>query len=377
MSLRIKKCCTLGAVLLALWIGTSAAAHSACPSSQRRDPHDIAGLTFLGTAELRRKPESLGENLGGISGLDYDPIKNLWYLLSDDRSQRAPARFYQAEITVDRGGFGTIAVLPPVALPIAATEIPDPEALRVIPCTTLMVWSSEGYRAQGLHPSVRLVSTTGEPLGQLSLPDNLKFSADGLSGARENLSIEGLAPTADGKALWVFMEAPLIQDGPKPDLLSGAVVRLTRLPLDGGKAVQYGYPIDPIPVAASGGRHRADNGVSEILAFGDEKILVIERSGREIAPNEFAFDIRIYQASLSQAEDVSQRHSLLESKARTVEKHLILSLKDLGLPWIDNLEGAAWGPKLADGRSTLVLVSDDNFSPNQTTQLMVFAVEVP
>ena len=28
----------------------------------------------------------------------------------------------------------------------------------------------------------------------------------------------------------------------------------------------------------------------------------------------------------------------------------------------ENWEGLAWGPELADGRRTLVIVSDDNFS---------------
>ena len=43
-----------------------------------------------------------------------------------------------------------------------------------------------------------------------------------------------------------------------------------------------------------------------------------------------------------------------------------------GLP-ADNWEGLSWGPPLADGRATLVLVTDDNFSPFQTTWLAVLA----
>ena len=43
-----------------------------------------------------------------------------------------------------------------------------------------------------------------------------------------------------------------------------------------------------------------------------------------------------------------------------------------GLP-PDNWEGLSWGPTLADGRATLVLVSDDNFSPLQDNWLAVLA----
>jgi hypothetical protein len=41
---------------------------------------------------------------------------------------------------------------------------------------------------------------------------------------------------------------------------------------------------------------------------------------------------------------------------------------------VDNLEGKAWGPRPPDGRRTLVLVSDNNFSAAPVTQLLAFAV---
>jgi len=43
-----------------------------------------------------------------------------------------------------------------------------------------------------------------------------------------------------------------------------------------------------------------------------------------------------------------------------------------GLP-PDNWEGMAWGPRLADGRPALVLVSDDNFNPVQRSWVAVLA----
>ncbi len=45
----------------------------------------------------------------------------------------------------------------------------------------------------------------------------------------------------------------------------------------------------------------------------------------------------------------------------TVNKELILDLNTLGIA-LDNLEGAPLGPKRADGRTSLLLVSDDNFN---------------
>jgi hypothetical protein len=51
---------------------------------------------------------------------------------------------------------------------------------------------------------------------------------------------------------------------------------------------------------------------------------------------------------------------------------LLLDLDALGIT-LDNVEGMAIGPDLADGRRTLVLISDNNFSPAQFTQFLLFA----
>jgi hypothetical protein len=59
-----------------------------------------------------------------------------------------------------------------------------------------------------------------------------------------------------------------------------------------------------------------------------------------------------------------------------VTKRLILNVEeDLGIE-PDNLEGMAFGPALPDGRFPLILVSDNNFAANQTTQFIVLAVEL-
>ncbi len=41
---------------------------------------------------------------------------------------------------------------------------------------------------------------------------------------------------------------------------------------------------------------------------------------------------------------------------------------------LDNVEGITLGPKLSDGRQSVVLVTDDNFSPTQMTQFYAFAL---
>jgi len=66
-----------------------------------------------------------------------------------------------------------------------------------------------------------------------------------------------------------------------------------------------------------------------------------------------------------------------------VGKTLVLDLSEVpGLspdlaPSLDNFEGLAFGPRLADGRSTLIVVSDDNFNETQRTWFLQFAIGEP
>jgi hypothetical protein len=49
-------------------------------------------------------------------------------------------------------------------------------------------------------------------------------------------------------------------------------------------------------------------------------------------------------------------------------------MDDLGI-FIDNIEGVTFGPKLANGKQSLLFVSDNNFSDKQKTQVLFFEVE--
>jgi len=325
----------------------------------------------LGSAVVARTAGTASEHFGGISGMDFDAAAQRWYLISDDRSQRAPARFYVARIELGAAGISQIDVQAGVALQLRPGEIPDPEALRLDPCSDRIAWASEG--APGQTPSVRLATRDGRHVAELPLPPNLQQRPD--AGPRDNLSFEGLAYTPDGQVLWLAMEAPLIEDGPVPTATQGGWARLTRLPRDGGAAQQFAYPLDAIPLPASGGRRRADNGISEILALDAQTLLVVERSGREVADGRFEFDIRLYEARLAGATDVAAIASLAHAGFVGASKRLLLELSRAGLGRIDNIEAAAWGPRLRDGRATLLLASDDNFAPGQVNQFLLFAVE--
>lgn len=355
--------------------------------SPSRSEAGDAGLRHLGTTVVQRQPSGHLAQFGGISGMDYDPMRGVWYLLSDDRSEFAPARFYTAMIPVDESGIGpvdvtgvvTIEGLDGAPLPNETTggDVPDPEALRVDPRGGSLFWSSEGSRNLGLDAFVREARRDGRFVSTLPLPGGLHIHRDVERGPRHNRSLEGIAFTPDGSALWLAMETPLYEDGPLPSMTAGALTRFTKVDRQGKVLAQFAYPLDPIPVAAVGGRQRADNGVSEILSIDDSTLLVVERAGHEVEEMVFKFSVRIYEANFAMATDVAALPSLAEASVVPMAKRLILDLNRSGLGEIDNIEAAAWGPRLRNGHRTLVIASDDNFSPRQMNQFMAFEVISP
>jgi len=353
------------------------------PPSAPAAPVPASTLRFLGSAVVPRRANGLTRFFGGISGADRDPATDIWYLLSDDRSERAPARFYTAHISLDAGGIHSIRITGVVPLkqaggrnypsPKDGGEVPNPEALRLEPTSGDLLWSSEGDRTRGLQPFVRRATKDGAFVSELGLPENLKLNQHLEIGARDNLSVEGLAFAPNG-SLWVSMEAPLYQDGPLPSVTNGAFVRFTHLDQRGTALAQYAYPLDPIPIAATGGKRRANNGVSEILALDDRTLLVVERSGYEIDELVFKFAVRIYEATVAEATDVLRTGSLARARFVPMSKRLMLDLNTAAIGEIDNIEAAAWGPQLADGNRSLLLISDDNFNPAQINQFLAFEV---
>lgn len=117
------------------------------------------------------------------------------------------------------------------------------------------------------------------------------------------------------------------------------------------------------------------NGVSDITALGHDRFLVLERASIFADNN---WKARIYLVDLHGATDVLGRDSLTDPAARAVKpvrKTLVTDLSDVpGLPRVDNVEGITLGPRLPDGRRTVVLVSDDNFAARQVTQFIAFAM---
>lgn len=347
-------------------------------------PTAAAGTSLIGAYAVPKHLALDGAPFGGVSGIDYDPTIDEWLMISDDRSDKAPARFYAVRLSYDARGVSTFKLKRTVSLrrkggatfPATASsegERADAEALRVDPLDGQIVWASEGDAARGFDPSLRRTGLDGAYQGRVPLPTGLAFDPHSGGGARPNLTVEGLSYAPDGRSLWVSMEAPLIQDGPVSSVRAGGVSRITRLDRQGKVLAQYAYALDPIQVAPGQGL-RADNGISEILAADDRRLLVLERSGVETRKGHFAFHCRLYLVDTRGGQDIVGRPSLADSRVRPLAKRLLINFDRLDGVDAGNLEAMAWGPRLKGGRRTLVLMADDNFNPESPSAIVIFAV---
>ena len=111
----------------------------------------------------------------------------------------------------------------------------------------------------------------------------------------------------------------------------------------------------------------------ELLSIDDSgTLLSLERSFSSGVGN----GIKLYEVTTAAAEDVSDVFSLTAEPVENIaQKDLVLDLDELGIT-LDNVEGMTWGPDLADGRKSLVMMSDNNFNDDQFTQFLAFAVDV-
>jgi hypothetical protein len=359
-----------------------------CAPLPARAPDSIAHLRLIGEQRLPWRPTFGGTMVGGLSGIDYDAVHGDWVLISDDRSEHNPARYYRAQLRYDDKAFtsivltGVTTLRQPDGTPYPSRKqydagggvVPDLEALRVDPRDGSIWYSSEGDVALGLNPFVRRATPDGAFRSELPLPALFHVDPAHRFGPRDNQAFEGLSFAADGNTLWVALEGPLYQDGPVPTPGAGAVNRITHLKRDGKVLGQYVYPLDALPAAPGQGKN-ADNGISEMLAIGPTRLLTLERAGIENDAGVYHTYVRLHEIDTAGATDVSGLPSLAGASYRPVSKRLVLDLNAIGLPRVDNLEGMAFGPRLPNGHASLVLISDDNFSNKQVTQVLVFDVE--
>lgn len=335
----------------------------------------LGKATLLGQIVLPTGLKIGGVEFGGISGLDYDRANDLFYAISDDRSEKAPARFYMLKLAVDDQGVHGLDIVSSTLLldaagtPFATKDV-DPEAIRFNSATGTFYWSSEGDL--GGKPAVRESRVDGTLVREFSLPEAYLPNPDKTRGVRNNLAFEAMSISADGKTLLVGTENALAQDGDKATLEAGSRARILAFDIASGEVTaEYAYDTGPIFAKATQDPFWNDNGLSEFVAKGDGDLLTVERSFALGIGNE----INLFTTSLIGAPDVKGTASLAGATATPLSKDHFLKLGegDFGLD-VDNVEAISWGPEVG-GRKTFVIASDNNFNPVQFTQFVVFQLD--
>ncbi len=378
-------------IFYALVIGSTSCSSSIKISGSVQQPYNqtINAIKLLGKYVIPHNLSFQETTVGGLSGIDYDAANDLYYLICDDRSDINPARYYSAKIAVTPHGIDTVIFQSTHPLFQPNGEVypnskqdplntPDPEAMRYNPRTKTLVWSSEGERIVNTkdtileNPAINTIKLSGKNIFQYPLPQNLYMHAEKL-GPRRNGVLEGLTFADNYQSLFVNVEEPLYEDGPRADLTENkAYIRILKFNMRGLNTNQYAYKLEPVAHPSIHPDSFRINGVSDILSISENKLLTVERS---FSVGHRSNTIRIFIADLSNATDLYKTRSLIaDTSFVPAAKKLLLNMDELGF-YIDNVEGVTFGPKLPNGHQTLVFIVDNNFNVNEEAQVFLFEIE--
>lgn len=373
-SIRILK--SPGFVFLCILIGFTSAFVICLPAPAV----PVTRVDFLGQAMLPTGFSFQGTELGGLSGITYEPKQKVYYAISDDRSQKAPARFYKLKIDLTQGWLknggvvpvGVTTLLNETNQPFAAGSL-DPEGIALTDKGTVFI-SSEGNAERLIKPFIKEFSlSSGRQLKTLAVPEKFLPVASRKRGIRNNLAFESLTITPDQKYLFTATENALIQDGPSSAPKTSSRCRILQYNLLTSQlAGEFLYLTQPVATLLNL-PGSFSSGLVDLLALDNQgHFLSLERSFTGLG-----YTIKLFEVFLKGADDIQDVESLSAVDLKTikpVEKKLLLDFQTLKNLPLDNIEGLSFGPQLADGRRSLIVVSDNNFQRAQRTQILAFRV---
>ena len=337
--------------------------------STRIGSTDNVQVRFLDDYTIPADLEIEGTTVGGLSGIDYHD--GMYYLVSDQPSN---PRFYEAKIELSEEKVDTVMISEVVELDKTNDALKeahlDLEGILFDPEKEEFILTSEGYIKDGKDPMIFTISKNGKFVDSFSVPEN--FLAESIREPRNNRTFEGLAESYDGKGVWAAMELPLKTDGPKPKLIrTKSPVRITYFAKETGQATkQFPYRLEPI--AKIPWLYFAVNGVTDLLEYAPDKFLILER-GFAAGHGKKGYTIRIFDVDISLATNTLDRNNLTVSFYNPAKKELLYDFKwakkFLSQEIIDNIEGISFGPTLANGNQSIILISDNNFNSLLSEQL--------
>jgi hypothetical protein len=330
---------------------------------------DLIGQAKLPTGLLYENTE-----VGGLSGITYNPEQQVYYALSDDPSDKNYARFYTLKIDLSSGflpetGVNVIGVTPlltETGKPFVKDSL-DPEGIAFSGNSVFI--ASEGNLYQNIPPFIQEFSLKGEWLRTLPIPETFfDINGNDNQGLHYNLAFESLTLTPDNTYLFTANESALIQDGENANLDQGTPCRILRYNLSTYQPdAEFLYFTDPLANSSFFAENLDRQGLVDLLAIDEQHLISLERS----FSLGLGYTIKLFLVSLEKADHIQNVPSLKtnNTKIRPVEKTLLLNLSRLNIG-VDNIEGLTWGAALPGGERSLILISDNNFTDLQTTQIL-------
>ena len=318
-------------------------------------------LNFLDQFVLADSISFQNSIIGGLSGVDY--VNNTYFFVVDDAKN---PRFLKAKINIKENkiknvDFKTVVLLNDTTTSYYRENALDLESIFVDEETQEVNFVGEGSIKNDKSPTIFKTDLKGKFIEAYKLPKSLSDN----KVIKHNGVFEGSSKSIDKKGFWVAMEAPLTVDGEEPTFTkTSSPVRITYFDKTSKKATkQFAYQLEHITKPSKGNINL--NGVTSILEYKENHFFIIERTYQS-GYGSYGNIVRIFDAVIDdETTNVLDIDSLKETAFTPLKKRLLLNFEDVkedltdGI--IDNIEGITFGPKLANGNQSLLLVADDNF----------------
>jgi 3-phytase len=347
-------------------------------------------LRFIKDVNYPTSTEFENTKLGGLSGIYFDTAKNHLVAISDDKGDLGEDDFFAPRVYV----FDVVlsekqsTIVPTDVRPLkmqyregkANESFPDlfldPEGIALAADGSILI-SSEG-RGPYLPPMIMRFSSGLFFEDRLDVPSRfIPLKADKGEeikdlrggGTQENAAFEALSFSPDKQVLFTGSEYGLKQDMPEADRRKtyfSRILTYRKSSTDLAADKEYLYP-----------NENYYSGLSDFVALDGTTLLTLEREFTEEKKN----IIKVFETKLDNATNVAGVEKITDLSLVTMaQKSLVLDLDsilgelDPTYPTLDNIEGIAIGPKLANGNDSLILVSDNNFSEKQRTVFLIFEI---
>jgi len=367
----------------------------------------VNGLALSGAAlDLSGGSSANNGRLGYFSDLYFDAHRNEWWGLSDrgpgggtiDYDTRVQR--FTLDVDANTGAISNFRVLETVKFtdgtgqafnglaPNPAGTLGrsfDPEGVVINPRNGHLLVSDE------YGPSVYEFNRQGALVRTYTTPDNLvpkvgstvnySASATQLTSGREgNRGLEGLAISPDGRYAYAMLQDGTVVDGQLnaagTSLTRSVYTRIVKYDTDTGEAVgQYAYKLD---------RNGQGQGISAIVALGNDRFMVLERNNRGVGVGAdlATADKNVYLVDLTGATDVTgielpTTGNLPAGVVGVAKGDKVIDLDahrvdldgdgvlEAGEVSPEKWEGLAVGPRLNDGSYLILAGTDNDYSVTQ------------